>query len=241
MHAEGWDHYLDRLERVVLNRATPGRTSGPARSGAPRPRWSRPMRRWPCMQPVLRGLTRRADRPKPTPCADFSCHEVAEHLMTSLAQLGAMAGVTVTPPRKPGRHSRTRSRRWPAEAIDALACWSTSRAPCPVPAVGETAGGIRWPASCRWRSCCTAGTWPQASGQRFQVSDEVVAYLRRSRRGIVPGGRGSILRRRGHTGAQRRDPDRAARRLRRPHRPSPPDPLPTAVCWLELVETRFPD
>ena len=115
MHAEGWDHYLDRLERVVLKG-----DAGPD-EWAWAPEHLDPVvaadAALAVIQPVLRGLTA-ADRPKPTPCADFSCHEVAEHLMTSLMRLGTMAGVTVTPPEEAGSSLEDKVSTMAAEAID---------------------------------------------------------------------------------------------------------------------------
>lgn len=51
------------------------------------------------LQPILRNLSP-DDQPKPTPCADFTCHELAVHLMAAIAQLGAMAGGTGPTPSK---------------------------------------------------------------------------------------------------------------------------------------------
>ena len=97
-HAEGWAHYLDRLERLA------------AKGDAGPDTWGRaPENLDPVVagyaalaviQPVLRALTAE-DRPKPTPCPDFTCHQLAVHLMESLASLGSMAGATVAMP-EPG-------------------------------------------------------------------------------------------------------------------------------------------
>ena len=46
------------------------------------------------IQPMLRSLTAE-DKPRVTPCGGQTCHEVAVHLMGSMAGLGAMAGATV--------------------------------------------------------------------------------------------------------------------------------------------------
>ena len=81
MHAEGWNHYFERLERLA--------TTGDA--GQDEWAWA-PEGLTPivaadaalaALQPVLRNLTAE-DRPKPTPCTDFTCHELAEHLFASL-------------------------------------------------------------------------------------------------------------------------------------------------------------
>ena len=95
MHAEGWDHYVERLERVaatgdagpdewafVPDVLTPVTAADAALAA---------------LQPVLRNLTAE-DRARPTPCADLTCHELVEHLFVSLTQLGAMAGAEVSVP-----------------------------------------------------------------------------------------------------------------------------------------------
>ena len=72
MHAEGWNHYFERLERLA--------TTGDA--GQDEWAWA-PEQLDPlvaaeaalaAIQPMLRSLTAE-DRPKPTPCADFTCHD----------------------------------------------------------------------------------------------------------------------------------------------------------------------
>ena len=96
MHAEGWNHYFERLERLA--------TTGDA--GQDEWAWA-PESLTPItaaeaalavLQPVLRNLTAE-DRPKPTPCTDFTCHELAEHLFASL-----------DPARRDGRRDRGQPR-----------------------------------------------------------------------------------------------------------------------------------
>ncbi len=185
-HAEGWDHYFERLERL-------------ARTGDAGPdEWAwAPENLTPVvaaeaalsvLQPVLRNLTAE-DRPKPTPCADFSCHELAEHLMGSLVQLGAMAGVTVTNPEEGSLENRVSVMA--GEAIDG---WRRVDPDSEVPGPG----GSTMPAT------FAAGILPvelllhgwdiaQSSGQQVHVSDELVAYARGLADGLVPGGRGSAF------------------------------------------------
>ena len=94
-HAEGWTHYLERLERVA------------ATGDAGQDEWAwAPADLTPitaseaalaAVQPVLRGLTPE-DGGKPTPCSEFDCDALVEHLIGGLVQLGAMAGGSVTAP-----------------------------------------------------------------------------------------------------------------------------------------------
>ena len=94
-HAEGWDHYLERLERLAV------------KGDAGHDEWAwAPEELDPivagyaalaAIQPMLRRLTPE-DQPKPTPCPEMSCHQMAVHLMQSMIGLGAMAGVSLSVP-----------------------------------------------------------------------------------------------------------------------------------------------
>jgi len=183
-HAEGWDHYFERLERMA------------AKGDAGQDEWAwAPENLTPIIaaeaalaviQPVLRGLTPE-DQPRPTPCGDFTCHELAEHLMTSLAQLGGMAGGTVTNPEVGSLENRVSVMA--AQAIDA---WRAVDLDGMVPGPG----GGEMPAS------FAAGILPmelllhgwdlaQSSGQTLRVSDEVVAYVATLSEPVFASGRGS--------------------------------------------------
>jgi len=184
MHAEGWDHYFERLERLA--------TTGDA--GQDEWAWA-PENLTPIIaaeatlaviQPMLRNLTPE-DQPKPTPCSDLTCHELAEHLMTSLAQLGGMAGGTVT---NPGAGSL--ENRISVMAAQAIAAWRSVDLDGTVPGPG----GREMPAS------FAAGILPmelllhgwdlaQSSGQTLRVSDEVVAYVATLSEPVFASGRGS--------------------------------------------------
>ncbi len=138
------------------------------------------------IQPVLRGLTQE-DRVKPTPCADFTAHELAEHLLGSLVQLGGMAGPTLTIPCRRIAGGQGLGARWPGDRRVAL-------------------GGSRrhWPGprDSQVPPCSLASILPlelllhgwdlaQASGQQLRVSDEVVPTFHELTRGVIAQGRGS--------------------------------------------------
>ena len=183
-HAKGWDHYLERLGRIAsTGDAGPDEWSAMPESLDPVTAAEACLA---ALQPVLRNLTP-ADQPKPTPCTDFTCHEVAEHLMTSIEQLGAMAGATVTNPASGSLENRVSVMA--AEAIDG---WRAIDLGGTVPGPG----GGQMPAS------MAAGIlsmeiaihgWDiaQSSGQPFTLPDDLVAYLRGNAEALVPGGRGS--------------------------------------------------
>lgn len=182
-HAEGWNHFVERLERLAATGdagpdewayAPPDLTPVVAAEAA-----------LAVLQPVLRNLTAE-DRPKPTPCSDFTCHELAEHLMASLVQLGGMAGATVTDPGQGSLEDRVS-----VMADQAITAWHSV----------DLAGSVPGPGGSELPAAFAAGILPlelllhgwdlaQASGQTLHVSDEVVAYVATLAESVVPGGRG---------------------------------------------------
>jgi uncharacterized protein (TIGR03086 family) len=182
-HAEGWDHYLERLEKL----ATAG-DAGPD-EWAWAPEDLNPVSATEAVlavvQPVLRNLTP-ADQPKPTPCTEFTAHDVGTHLLESLSQLGAMAGGTVTRPDEGGLENKVSVMT--AQAVDA---WRTVDLDGTVPGPGDSEMPASFAAGILPLELMLHG-WDlaQASGQDIHISDEVVAYLRTIADSVVPGGRG---------------------------------------------------
>jgi uncharacterized protein (TIGR03086 family) len=183
-HTEGWNHYVDRLARL----ATTG-DAGPD-EWAFAPQDLTPIiaaeAALAVLQPMLRNLTAE-DRPKPTPCTDFTCHELAEHLMASLTQLGAMAGVTVLTPATGSLEDKVSVMA--GQTIDA---WRAV----------DLAGTVSGPGGTPMQAAFLAGILPlemalhgwdlaQGSGQQLHISEELVGYLRGLAEQIVPGGRGT--------------------------------------------------
>jgi uncharacterized protein (TIGR03086 family) len=181
-HAEGWDHYLERLEKLA------------ATGDAGQDEWAwAPEILTPVtaieavlavVQPVLRNLTPE-DQPKPSPCSEFTAHDVAVHLFGSLTQLGGMAGGTVTNPEEGSLENKVSVMT--AQAVDA---WR----------VVDLDGTITGPGGGDVPASSLAGILPlelmlhgwdlaQASGQDVHISDELVAYLRTIADDLVPGGR----------------------------------------------------
>lgn len=181
MHAEGWDHFFERLEKLV------------ATGDAGQDEWAwAPENLDPIiateatlsvLQPVLRALTAE-DRPKPTPCSDFTCHELAVHLMESIAQLGAMAGASIAVPAEGSLEDKVSTM-----AMQMIDAWRPIDLAGTVPFGGRdlpaTFGASILPIE------LLLHTWDlaQASGQEVRVSDEVVAYVASLAEGVVPGGR----------------------------------------------------
>jgi uncharacterized protein (TIGR03086 family) len=183
-HAEGWNHYVERLERLA------------ATGDAGPDEWAwRPQELTPTIaaeavlaviQPVLRGLTAE-DKPKPTPCTEMNCHQVAVHLMESLVGLGKMAGGSVSTPDAVGGSLENKVSTMATQAIEA---W---QAVDPTGTV-VSRSGVDMPAS------VAAGLLPvemllhgwdlaQGSGQPMRASDELVTYLRDLSAPAMPAGR----------------------------------------------------
>ena len=182
-HAEGWVHFFDRLERL----ATTGDAGPDEWAAAPDP-IDPIIAAEACLaalQPVLRNLTAE-DRPKPTPCADFTCHALAEHLMASMIDVGGMAGAEVVRPESGGLESKV------SEMADqAITAWRTR----------GLEGGVALPGGYEYPATLAAALlsvelmlhgWDLAegSGQRLGVSEPLVAYVRSLAEDIIPNGRG---------------------------------------------------
>ncbi|WP_027860137.1 TIGR03086 family metal-binding protein [Marmoricola sp. URHB0036] len=183
-HAEGWDHYLERLTTL----ASTGDVGQDEWAWAPEhlDPISATEAVLSVVQPVLRRLTP-GDQPKPTPCSEFTAHDVGTHLLSSIEQLGAFAGATVTKPEQGGLENKVSVMT--AQAVDA---WRANGLDGTV----AGPGGSELPAS------FAAGILPvelllhgwdlaQASGQQMHLSDELVAYVRTLADTLVPGGRGT--------------------------------------------------
>lgn len=184
MHAEGWNHYLARLEKAAVT----GDAGADEWSAIPEQldELSAAEAALAVLQGVLRRLTNE-DRPKQTPCADFTCHELAEHLFGSMVAFGEMAGVEVVNPEVgPLEH------RIATMAAQAIEGWRARGLDGTVPAPG----GGEMPAA------FAAGIMPvefllhawdmaQGSGKEIVVDDQLVDYVHKLAEQLVPGGRGS--------------------------------------------------
>jgi uncharacterized protein (TIGR03086 family) len=178
-HAEGWSHYFDRLEKAAASGdAGPDEWSAvPARLDE----LSSAEATLAVLQGILHNLTA-DDRPKQTPCSEFTCHDLAEHLFGSITGLGSMAGVTVTNPDTGSLEHRVATMAaqaiegWRARGLDGTV---------PSPAGGEMpaamAAGIL-----SIEFLLHGWDFAQASGQRVAVADEVVEYVQAIAEKLVP-------------------------------------------------------
>jgi uncharacterized protein (TIGR03086 family) len=182
-HAEGWKHYLERLELLAV------------KGDAGQDEWAwAPENLDPIvagyaalavLQPVLRALTAE-DKPKPTPCPELSCHLMAVHLMESISALGGMAGATVTMPEDGSLETKVSVmtdqalQAWAARGLDGTV---SDPAGHEVPAsFAPTVLGIE----------LLLHGWDlaQGSGQTMHASDELVGYVAGLAEHIIPPGRG---------------------------------------------------
>jgi uncharacterized protein (TIGR03086 family) len=182
-HAEGWTHYLERLERLAIKGdAGPDEWAWAPQDLDPIVAGYAALA---SLQPVLRALTAE-DRPKPTPCTDLSCHQLAVHLMESIAGLGAMAGASVEMPADGSLESKVS-----VLADQSLTAWQTRGLEGMVtdPAGSEVPARFS-PALLAIELLLHGWDLAQGSGQRMEVSDGVVAYVTELAEPIIPGGRG---------------------------------------------------
>ncbi len=182
-HAEGWTHYLERLERL----AATGDAGVDQWSTAPE-HLTPMVAAQACLaalQPVLRNLTE-DDRAKPTPCTDYTVHDLAEHLIESLAALGAMADVAVARPASGSLEDLVSVMA--GQVIDA---WLQVDLDASVAGPGGAPMPATVAASIVPLELALHG-WDiaQGGGQQMRVSDELGDYLRGLAEVVVPGGRG---------------------------------------------------
>ncbi|MDZ5622301.1 TIGR03086 family metal-binding protein [Nocardioides bizhenqiangii] len=180
-HAEGWAHFLERLEAA-------GATGD---AGQDPWHWA-PKDLTPvvaaeaalaAIQPVLRAITD-ADAERRTPCPELPVGLLVDHLETSMAGLGAMAGATVE------RTEGSAEHRVSTVAAQTITAWhaidpdGTVEGP-----VGEMPASV---AAALLSAEILLHGWDlaEAMGLTVRVSDEVVGYIRGLSEPILPTARG---------------------------------------------------
>lgn len=182
MHAEGWNHFLTRLERLAATGdAGPDEWAYAPENLTPLVAAEAALA---AIQPVLRNLTE-ADRDNATPCAGFTAHELVDHLLGSLVQLAGMAGASVTVPERGSAEDKVS-----VVATEMIAAWRRVDLEGTLP-FGDGEAPAAFLASILPVELLLHG-WDlgQATGQRLHVSDEVVGYVRGIGEGVIKGGRG---------------------------------------------------
>ena len=185
-HAEGWNHFLGRLEEA----ASTGDAGPDEWAAAPQnlDQLVSAEATLAVLQPVLRNLTDE-DRTKQTPCSEFDCHALAEHLFGSIAGLGAMIGAEVKNPEEGSLENRVA-----VMADQAITAWRARGLEGNVP---HPAGG-EFPAALAINILSLefllhAWDFAQGSGQKLIVSDELAAYVLGLAEQVVPGARGAAF------------------------------------------------
>ena len=183
-HAEGWNHYLGRLGKAAAS----GEAGPDEWSAAPEhlDELTAAEATLAVLQNVLRRLTDE-DKPKQTPCADWTCHGLALHLFDSMTSFGTMAGVEVRRPETGSLEHKVAT-----AAAQAVEGWR----------VRGIEGSVGHPGGGEIPAAFAAGVMPvefllhawdmaEGSGKPMVVSDELVAYVHKLAEQVVPGGRGS--------------------------------------------------
>jgi uncharacterized protein (TIGR03086 family) len=168
-HQEGWDHYLERLERAAST-GDAGQDEWAAAPADLGPLSAADATLAVCQQ-VLRGVSD-ADLARPTPCTEFTVDRLAEHLLDSMTGLGAMAGAEVARAQSGDLESRVAF-----AAQQALEAWQRRGLEGTV-----KAGANDMPASLAagilsLEFLIHAWDFATATGQKVTVSDEVTGYV----------------------------------------------------------------
>lgn len=181
-HAEGWNHYFTRLEKVAADG-----DAGPdewAAAPAELDLLSCAESTLAALQVVLRNLTTE-DRTKQTPCSEYDGHALAEHLFGSLTGVGAMAGADVT-----NLEDGSLENRVAVMAAQAIEAWRSRGVEGMVPGPGGGEMPATVGASILSLEFLIHGwDFAETSGQELPVSDEVVAYVQTLADSIIPAGR----------------------------------------------------
>ena len=180
-HAEGWNHFLERLELAAKTGVDAGPDSW-ANPGEDFDQFAATEASLAVLQGVLRRLTNE-DRVKQTPCTEYDCHHLAEHLFGSITQLGQMAGTTVTNPEEGSLENRVS-----VMADQAITAWRARGLE------GMVGAEQDFPAALAinilpLEFLVHAWDFAQAGGQDLTVNDDLAAYVLGLAEQVVPGAR----------------------------------------------------
>lgn len=180
-HLEGWNHFFDRLEAAAAH----GDAGPDEWSWVPQPldELSSADATLAVLQRVLAPVTSE-DREKPTPCKDFTVHQLAEHLFDTLAFVGVLAGIEVQRTPQPSlvaavaEVAQQVNEAWAVRGLDG----------------DVTAGDLTIPATMavgilNLEYLLHAWDFAQATGQELHVSEEVAGYVHDLGAQVIPGAR----------------------------------------------------
>lgn len=175
-HAEGWQHYLDRLQRL----ATAGDAGPDEWAAVPDPldELSAAEATLAVLLRVLRGVTSQTN---PTPCSEFDAHALAVHLFGSITSLGEMAGATIDLPEQGSLEDRVASLG--GQAVQA---WRDRGVEGTVTGPNGDIPASRAVSILSVEFLLHGWDLAESSGQDVEVSDEVVEWVADRARTIIP-------------------------------------------------------
>ncbi|NNE95468.1 MAG: TIGR03086 family protein [Acidimicrobiales bacterium] len=169
-HSEGWNHYADRLAVAAQS----GDAGVDPWSAAPEEldHLTAAEASWAICQQIMRRFEGDV-RDNATPCADFTVHELVEHLMGSLRSLGGMAGSDV-----PEEIDAASAEDYIAQAAEpALAAWRSRGVDGEVPFGSGTAPAFVPAGIIVLEFFVHAWDFAQAIGVDFEAPDHLTAYV----------------------------------------------------------------
>ena len=169
-HTEGWAHFLDRLSDAA--------SSGDAgldpwaAGGDELDHLSAAEASWALCQQVMMPFTPE-HRGLPTPCSDFTVHDLVEHLMGSMRGLGGMAGAEI-----PEEIKATSAEDYIAQAAEpALAAWRARGIDGEVPFGDGTAPAAVPAGILSLEFFIHAWDFARATDQQFTAPDPLTAFV----------------------------------------------------------------
>ena len=170
-HGEGWNHYLDRLGEA----AAAGGDAGldPWATGSDEPdHLSAAEASWALCRQVMLAFTS-DDREKPTPCSDYTVHDLVEHLMGSMRGLGGMAGAEI-----PEQIEAVSAEDYIAQAAElALAAWRARGIEGEVPFGDGQAPAVMPAGILSLEFFIHAWDLAQATGQPFTAPESLTGFV----------------------------------------------------------------
>lgn len=169
-HTDGWVHYLGRLETAAAegDAGIDGFGTGIDEYD----HLSAAEASWAWCSHVMYGFTS-DDRDKPTPCAEYTVHELAEHLMGSIRSLGGMAGAEI-----PEEIEAGSAEDWMAQAVEpCLTAWRARGLDGELPFGDGTAPATMPAGILSLEFLIHAWDFAQATGQTIDPPAALVDYV----------------------------------------------------------------
>ena len=170
-HGEGWNHYAERLATAAVD----GDAGPDEWATAPEEldHLTAVEASWALCQRVMRKFSG-AIKDDPTPCSEYTIHELVEHLMGSLRSLGGMAGADI-----PESIEASSGEDYIAQAAEpALAAWRARGLDGEVEFGDRTMPAEYMAGVLALELFIHGWDFAQAIGERFEAPDHLTAYIR---------------------------------------------------------------